>query len=82
MQAQVEFFDYAVAIAQAGAEFAFAQGEDVGAQLEALFVQFGDSGAVALFKNCAALALLERLHPQGFDDVGDGFGQTVQRGGA
>jgi hypothetical protein len=35
-QTQVEVFDGAVAIAEAGVEFAFAQGEDVGAVLEVL----------------------------------------------
>ena len=81
-QAQVQLFDRAVAVAQTGVEFAFAQRQDVGAQLEALFVEVGEAGAVALFQRCAALAFLERLHPQGFGDVGDAFGQAVQGRGA
>jgi hypothetical protein len=81
-EAQVEIFDRAVAIAQAGVEFAFAKREDVGAQLEALLVEFCEAGAVALFQNCAAAAFLERLHPERFGDVHNGFGQTVQGGGA
>jgi len=81
-QAQVQLFDRAVAITQVRVEFAFAKREDVGAQLEALFVEFGDAGAVALFEQCATLAFFERLHPEGFGDVGDAFGQAVQGGGA
>jgi hypothetical protein len=72
-QAQVEIFNRAIAIAQAGVEFAFAQGEDVGAEFETLFVDFGEAVGVALFKKGAAFAFFERLHPQGFGDVGDGF---------
>jgi hypothetical protein len=48
--------------------------EDVGAELETLLVEFGEAGAVALFKRCAAFAFLERLHPLGFGDVSYRFG--------
>jgi len=79
---QIQFFDVAVAIAQTGVQFALAQGQDVGAELEALFVEFGEAVAVALFQERAAFAFLERLHPEGFGDVGDAFRQAVQGGGA
>jgi len=49
--------------------------------LEALFVEFGNACAVALFESGAAFAFFERLHPEGFGDVGDGFGEAVQGGG-
>jgi hypothetical protein len=81
-QAQVQVFDGAVAIAEAGVEFAFPQGENVGAQLQTLLIQFSESCAVALFEQCAALAFLEGLHPEGFGDVGDGFWEAVQGGRA
>jgi len=49
-QAQVQVFDGAAAIAETGVEFAFAKGDHVGADLEALFVEFGEACAVALFQ--------------------------------
>jgi hypothetical protein len=73
-QPQIQFFDGVIAIAQTRIEFAFAKREDVGAQLEALLVEFGEAGAVALFEQCAVLAFLERLHPQGLGDVSYRFG--------
>jgi hypothetical protein len=76
-QGQVEIFNRVVAIEQTRVEFAFAQREDVGAELQALLGGFGDEGAVALFEQCAAFAFFKRLHPQGFGDVGDAFGQAV-----
>lgn len=77
MQPQIQILNGAVAIAEARVEFAFAQGEYVGAQLEALLIEFGEPGAVALFKRCAASAFLEGLHPKGFGDVRYRFGQAV-----
>ena len=53
----------------------------MGAQLEALFVEFGEAGAVALFHCRAAFAFVERLHPEGFGDVGDAFGQRCRAAG-
>jgi hypothetical protein len=70
---QIQFFDAAVAIAQVRVEFAFTKSKDVGAKLEPLLVEFGEAVAVALFKSRAALAFLERLHSQGFGDVGYRF---------
>lgn len=52
------------------------------AQFEALLVEFGEAGAVALFKGGAALAFFERLHPESLGDVRGRFGQAVQSGGA
>jgi len=40
---QIQFFDGAVAISEAGVEFAFAKGEDVGADLEVLLVVGGNA---------------------------------------
>ena len=75
-QAQIQVFNRAVAIAQARVKFAFAQGQDVGAQFQTLFVC--EPGVVALFQRCAAFAFFERLHPERLGDVGDAFGQAVQ----
>jgi hypothetical protein len=72
-QAQIQFLDGTVAIAQAGVELAFAQRENVGPQLEALLVEFGEAGVVVLFQSRTAFAFLERLHPEGFGDVGHRF---------
>jgi hypothetical protein len=69
-EAQVEIFDRAVAIAQAGVEFAFAKREDVGAQLEALLVEFCEAGAVALFEERAALAFFRGLASRGSQRCG------------
>jgi hypothetical protein len=42
----------------------FAKREDVEAQLEAVFVEFGKAGGVALFEERAAFARVERLQPR------------------
>jgi len=78
----IEFGDGFLAFVQAGVEFAFAKAQDVGAQFQAFFVEGGHSGAVALLNKNAALAFLERLHPKGLRDVGDGFGEAVKGCGA
>ena len=83
VRAQLRFqvFDGAVAVAQAGVEFAFAKVRTWERSSKALFVEFCEACAVALFEQRAALAFFERLHPQRFGHVGDGFRQAVQGGG-
>jgi len=54
----------------------------MGPDLEVLFVEFREAGAVALLEGGTAFSFFEGLHPEGFGDVGDGFGQAVQGGGA
>ena len=54
---------------------------NLGADFEMLLVHGDGSLARLLFERGAAAALLERLHPQGLGDMGDGFGEAVQRGG-
>jgi hypothetical protein len=76
-QAQIQILDGAVAIAQAGVEFAFAQGEDVGADLEVLLKLLAEVFGGLQFLVGAAAAFFEGLHPEGFGDVGDGFGEAV-----
>jgi hypothetical protein len=50
----------------------------VGADLEALLL-FGRSAFFGLeFEIGATAAFVEGLHPEGFGDVGDGFGEAVQ----
>ena len=51
----------------------------MGADLEALLVEFGEACAVALFESGAAFAFFQGLHPQGFGNVGDGFGEAVSQ---
>jgi hypothetical protein len=69
--------DGVVAIAQARVEFAFAQGQDVGAQFEALLIVFCEARVIALFEERASLAFFGGLRPEGFRDVGDRFRQAV-----
>jgi hypothetical protein len=76
-QAQIQVFDGAVAIAEAGVEFAFAQRKHVGAYLEVLLVVGGEAFGAVQFLLGAAAAFVEGLHPQGFGDVGDGLGEAV-----
>ena len=52
------------------------------ADLESLFVGGEGAGGRVLFLRGAATAFVEGLHPEGFGDVGDGFGESVQGGGA
>jgi hypothetical protein len=81
-QAQVQIFDGAVAIAETGVEFALAQGQDVGADLEVLLVVGGEAFGGFQFLLGAAAGFGEGLHPEGFGDVGDGLGKAVQGGRA
>ena len=53
----------------------------MGADLEAVFVEFGEAGAVAFFEDGAVFGFFWRLHPERLGDVGDGFGQALQGGG-
>jgi hypothetical protein len=75
--ARVHLFDGAVSIAQARVELAFSQRQDVGADLEVLFVVGGDSFGRFQFQVGAAPAFLEGLHPEGFGNMDDGFGEAV-----
>jgi hypothetical protein len=70
------------AIIKSRLEFAFAQGKDMGADLEGLFVGGEGAGGGVLFLGGAAAAFVEGLHPQGLGGVGYGFGESVERGGA
>jgi hypothetical protein len=55
---------------------AFAKSEDVGADLEVLLVVGGEAFGGFQFLVGAASAFFEGLHPQGFGDVGNGFGEA------
>jgi hypothetical protein len=54
----------------------------VGADLEVLLKLVAKIRGGFQFLVGAAAAFVEGLHPQGFGDVGDGFGEAVQGGGA
>ena len=79
---QIQLADGALALVQAGVEFALAQGQYVGADFEVLLL-FG-AGALcgSEFELRAAAPFVEGLHPECFCDVGNGFGEAVQGGGA
>jgi hypothetical protein len=77
-QLQIQLGDRAFALVQAGVEFAFAQGQDVGTDFEVLLLVGGGCSSGFEFELGAAAAFVERLHPEGFGDVGDGFGEAVQ----
>ena len=81
-QLQIQLGDGALALVQAGVEFAFAQGQDVGANFEGLLLVGGGRSCGFEFELGAAAAFLEGLHPERFGNVGDGFGEAVQGGGA
>jgi hypothetical protein len=49
----------------------------VGADLEVLLKLVAEALGGLQFLVGAAAAFVEGLHPQGFGDVGDGFGQAV-----
>jgi hypothetical protein len=81
-QPQIQFGDGALAVVQAGVEFAFAQGQDVGADFEGLLLLGGGALRGLQFELGAPAAFVEGLEPKGFGDVGDGFGEAVQGGGS
>lgn len=72
---------HAFSILEPCVEFAFAQGEDMRADLEITFGLRGRAGVAGGFLLSAASAFLERLHPEGLGDVRHGLRQAVQRGG-
>jgi hypothetical protein len=72
----------AFAILEARVEFAFAQGQHVGADFEVGFGTEGAACVAAQFLFGTASSFIERLHPERFGDVRDGFRQAVQGGGA
>ncbi len=72
----------AFAILESPFEFAFAQREYVRAHFERLPVCGDCALSTALFERGAAAAFIERLHPKGFRDVGDGFREPMERRGA
>lgn len=79
LQAPIQFCNRAVAIAQPGVEFAFAQGEDVRAEIESLPVEFSKAHLVVLLNRNAPASFLKRLQPEGLRDVNNRLGQAVQR---
>ena len=68
----------ALAVLEPGIEFALAQGEDMGAQVEVRFALGSASRGAVKFLLRPSAAFLERLHPERFGDVRDRFGQTMQ----
>jgi hypothetical protein len=80
LQSQVG--DGGLAIAQSRVELAFAQVQDVGADFEGLLLVGSGALCGLEFELGAATAFVEGLHPEGFGDVGDGFGEAVERGRA
>ena len=68
----------AFAVLEPGIEFALAQGEDMGAQVEVGFALGGASHGAVKFLLRPPAAFLEGLHPECFGDVGDRFGQPTQ----
>ncbi len=70
------------AVVQPGFEFAFAKAQDVGAEVEGLFFGGESASGRALFLGSAAATFVEGLQPEAFGEVGDGFGEPVQRRGA
>jgi hypothetical protein len=81
-QLQIEVVDGALAVVQAGVEFAFAQGQDVGADFKVLLLVGGGALRGLQFELRPAAAFVEGVQPEGLGDVGDGFGEAVQGGGS
>jgi hypothetical protein len=77
---QIEGGDGAVSVAEAGVEFAFTQGEDMGADLDGLLLISGVAFFGFELESGASAAFVERLHPEGFGNVCNGFGEAVQGG--
>lgn len=69
-----------LAVAQSGLEVASAQGKDVRADLDGLFVGGEGAGGGVLLLRSTSPALGEGLHPECFGGVGYGFGNAVQGG--
>lgn len=63
----------AFAILEARVEFAFAQGEYVGADFEVLFCRERAAGVSGEFLRGASSGLVERLHPESFRHMRDRF---------
>ena len=79
---QIQLADGALALVQPSVEFALAQGQYVGADFEGLLL-FGAGALCGFeFQLGAAAPFVEGLHPERLCDVGDGFGEAVQGGGA
>ena len=68
----------AFAVLEPGIEFALAQGEDMGAQVEVGFALGSASRGAVKFLLRPPTAFLERLHPERFGDMGHRFWQPVQ----
>lgn len=68
----------AFAVLEPGIEFALAQGEDMGAQVEVGFALGSASRGATEFLLGTSAAFFEGLHPERFGDVRDRFRQPVQ----
>ena len=81
-QLEFERASAALGLINPALQFRLAQRQDVALDHEVLTVALKRRPCRAALELCAAPGFLERLQPESFGGVGDGFGEAVQGGGA